>query len=176
MDASLDIPEGIGVEVDKNLVKVKGPKGEVERRFGANVKISKKDNEIILSVGSSKRKEAACLGSVAAHIKNMMGGVARGVNYKLKILYSHFPMTVKVHGDEVLIDNFLGEKYPRKSRILPGVKVGIKGQDITVDGIDKEAVAQTAANIEYATKIRGRDPRVFQDGIYLTEKDGKHLK
>jgi large subunit ribosomal protein L6 len=85
-------------------------------------------------------------------------------------------MNVKVQGDKFVIDNFLGEKYPRKAKILKNVTVEVKGQDVTLKGIDKEIVSQTAAIIEQITKITNRDLRVFQDGIYITEKDGKPVK
>ena len=85
-------------------------------------------------------------------------------------------MNVKIQGDKFVIDNFLGEKYPRKAKILKNVTVEVKGQDVTLKGIDKELVSQTAANIEQITKITKRDLRVFQDGIYITEKDGKPIK
>jgi len=84
-------------------------------------------------------------------------------------------MSVKVDGNQVVIENFLGERYPRRAKILESVNVEIKGQDVIVKGFDKEKVSQTAANIEQATRIKGLDPRVFQDGIYITEKDGKSV-
>lgn len=111
-----------------------------------------------------------------AHINNMIKGVTEGFKYRLKVVYSHFPMTVKVQGDEVVIENFLGEKNPRRAKILPGVTVKVKGSEIEVEGIDKEAVGQTAANIEQATRITKWDRRVFQDGIYIVEKAGKPIK
>jgi large subunit ribosomal protein L6 len=102
-----------------------------------------------------------------------MKGVTEGYTYKLRIVYSHFPMKVSTKGPEFTVDNFLGEKYPRKTKVLPGVKVEIKGNEVTVTGIDKELVGQTAANIEQLTRIKNFDLRVFQDGIYIIEKDSK---
>jgi large subunit ribosomal protein L6 len=88
----------------------------------------------------------------------------------MKIVFAHFPMTVKVTGDKVNIDNFLGERHPRVAKIVGSAKVNVKGDEVTVTGINKEDVGQTMANLEQATKIKGRDPRVFQDGIYLINK------
>lgn len=115
------------------------------------------------------------VGTIRAHINNMIKGVTEGFTYKLKIRYAHFPMKVSVKGNEVIIENFLGEKHPRRARIMEGVTVKISGEDVIVTGIDKEKVGQTAANIEQATRIKGRDPRVFQDGIYIVEKAGKAI-
>jgi len=106
----------------------------------------------------------------------MIKSTTDGVVYKMKIVYSHFPMNVKVQGDKFVIDNFLGEKFPRKAAILKNVTVEVKGQDITLKGIDKDTVSQTAANIEQITRVINRDLRVFQDGIYITEKDGKPIR
>ncbi len=110
------------------------------------------------------------LETIKAHINNMITGVTKGFTYKMKIVYAHFPMTVKVQGDKVIIENFLGERHPRKAKILGDTKVQVKGDEVHITGIDKEDVGQTMANIEQATKIKRRDPRVFQDGIYLISK------
>ncbi|HIE14358.1 TPA: 50S ribosomal protein L6, partial [Candidatus Bathyarchaeota archaeon] len=117
-----------------------------------------------------RKKEAALVGTIASHIKNMIIGVTEGFTYKLKIVYSHFPISVKVSGDKVLIENFIGEKNPRVAKIVGDVKVRIEGEDIIIQGINVEDVGQTAANIELATKVKKKDPRVFLDGIYVYEK------
>lgn len=101
----------------------------------------------------------------------MFTGVQKGYRYYLKIIFTHFPITVKVVGDEVQITNLIGEKNVRKARIMPGVKVTVKGEDILVEGIDLEKVSQTAANIELASKIRGFDRRIFSDGIYIYKNE-----
>lgn len=172
----IEIPEGIEAKIEGNVIKVKGEKGELSREFPLNdIKISKKENRIILKCSLDKRTEKALLGTIKAHIQNMIHGVSNGVVYKMKIVYSHFPINVKVQGNTLIIDNFLGEKHPRKAKILNGVSIEIKGQDLKLSGINKEKVSQTAANIEQATRIKDRDPRVFQDGIYIIEKDGKSM-
>ncbi|RLI07546.1 50S ribosomal protein L6, partial [Candidatus Bathyarchaeota archaeon] len=102
--------------------------------------------------------------------RNMITGVMRGFTYKMKIVFTHFPIQVSVEGDKVVIRNFLGEKAPRVAKIMPGVVVEVQKEDVLVKGIDIEAVGQTAANIEQATKIKGKDNRVFLDGIYIYEK------
>jgi len=70
----------------------------------------------------------------------------------------------------VVISNFLGEKIPRKANILKDVKVQLDNDILIVEGLDKEKTAQTAANIERATRITNRDRRVFQDGCYIISK------
>lgn len=171
-------PEGIEIELNQkeNELSVKGEKGELKKRFDSNIKISQENKTVILTPTSHRRKVKALLGTSAAEIKNMFHGLRDGIIYKLKVVYSHFPVNLKVKEKSLWIENFLGEKYPRKARILEGVEVEIKGQEIEVKGIDKERVGQTAANIEQATKIKKKDKRVFQDGCYIYEKDGRLLK
>ncbi|MDW8011140.1 MAG: 50S ribosomal protein L6, partial [Sulfolobales archaeon] len=101
---------------------------------------------------------------------NAIDGVTRGYRYRLKIVYSHFPISVRVDGDRVVIENFIGEKAPRVARVVGDVKISVSKTDVVVEGCDLEAVSQTAANIEQATKIRKLDRRVFVDGIYIYER------
>jgi large subunit ribosomal protein L6 len=175
MELKIQIPEGVEINLENDEVKVKGPKGEVSRKFANGFEITKKDNELMLKGKSDRRKDKAVLGTTVAHIKNMIHGVTDGITYRMKVVYSHFPVNLKVQGNQLLIDNFMGENHPRRTAILDGVNVDIKGQDLTITGIDKEKVSQTAANIEQITRVKNKDLRVFQDGIYITEKDGKKL-
>ncbi len=168
----IDIPENVSIEVNNFTVKVSGPKGMLQRCFGyANgIIIKVEDRKVVLETFFANKEKKALLYTIASHIENMIIGVTRGWRYKLKIVSSHFPVNAKVSGNEVLIENFLGERTPRRAKILGDVKVRIEGKDIIVEGIDLEAVAQTAANIEIATKIRDKDRRVFVDGVYVYEK------
>jgi large subunit ribosomal protein L6 len=89
----------------------------------------------------------------------------------MKIVFSHFPITVKLQDKNVVIENFTGERRPRRVKINGDVKVKIEPDDIVLSGINLEQVSQTAANIEQSTKVRGKDPRVFLDGIYTYERN-----
>ncbi len=169
----IEIPDNVSVEVNGKVVKVKGPKGEVTRDFSHARKINIKvdNNKVIVETFFARRKEKAIVYAIVAHIRNMITGVTKGFRYWLKIIYSHFPITVKVEGDKVLIINFLGEKAPRVAKIVGNAKVKVQKNDVIVEGINIEEVGQTAANIEQATKIRGFDRRVFVDGIYIYKKE-----
>ncbi len=168
----LQVPEGLSLEMNEvGLIKIKGAKGETARQFmHPLVSMKQEDKSIILATKSNKKKSKRMINSYHAHILNLFRGVKEGFTYKLKICSGHFPMTVKQEGEKIVISNFLGEKIPRTAKILPGTKVKIDKDVITVDAPNVEAAGQTAANIEIATKIRGRDRRVFQDGIYIIEK------
>lgn len=168
----IEIPEGVEVIIDNNEVSVKGSNGKDSRTFTyPNVSISKEDDRVVLETSFPKKKDKAMIGTTKAHISNMITGVTDGFKYTMKIVFAHFPMTVKVNKNIVVIDNFLGERHPRQAKIVGDSKVSVKGDEVTITGINKEHVGQTMANLEQATKIKGRDPRVFQDGIYLISKE-----
>jgi large subunit ribosomal protein L6 len=167
----IPIPTDLEVTINKE-VTVKGPKGELKRKFRqGKVNIRLEDDKIILETRFPKKKDKAMLGTIRSHINNMVLGLTEGFSYRMKIVYAHFPMTVKSTQNKVIIENFLGERYPRTAKIVGDAKVKIQGDEVIVTGIQKEEVGQTMANIEQATKIKGRDPRVFQDGIYLVTKE-----
>ncbi|MBC7107978.1 MAG: 50S ribosomal protein L6 [Methanomassiliicoccales archaeon] len=167
----VSIPGGVTIELSDGNVTVSGPKGKLTRRLAhPRVQITKSDGEIIVHCEFPRKKERALVGTFAAHIKNMVEGVLHGFEYKMKIVYSHFPIKAYVKGDKFIIENFLGERTPRKANIVGDTKIAVKGNEVILTGIDIEAVSQTAANIERATAIKGYDSRVFQDGIYIVEK------
>ncbi|MBS7640782.1 MAG: 50S ribosomal protein L6 [Candidatus Bathyarchaeia archaeon] len=165
------IPEGVRVNLNGKVVEVIGPLGKIVRDFSNNpVSIEVLGDNVVVYAVKPKKREKSHVGTVAAHIRNMIRGVTKGFTYKLKIVYAHFPISVKVSGDKVFIENFMGERTPRTARIVGNTKVTVKGDDVIVQGINLEDVSQTAANIEQATKIKERDPRRFLDGIYIYEK------
>lgn len=167
----IEIPEGVEVIIGDE-VSVKGPNGETSRKFTyPNVTIAKEDNLIVLETAFPKKKDKSMIGTTRAHIQNMITGVTDGFTYHMKIVFAHFPMAVKAQGDKVIIENFIGERHPRSAKIVGDAKVQVKGDEVIITGINKEDVGQTMANLEQATKIRGKDPRVFQDGIYLTSRE-----
>ena len=167
------MPEGVEVNLDNNTIIVKGPKGEIKRTLLSKVvSMEKTDNKLVLKSIDFSRNGKKMVNTFTAHIRNMVVGVTEGYIYKLKVCSGHFPMTLKIDPDKILVNNFLGEKIPRKARIIEGANVKQDGDVLTVEGISKETVAQTAANIETSTRITNRDRRRFQDGIYITEKAG----
>ncbi|VUT23512.1 MAG: 50S ribosomal protein L6 [Candidatus Methanolliviera sp. GoM_oil] len=171
MRRELNIPGDVEITIDKDVIEVKGPKGTLkERLFYIGVEIFKEDNKVIVSTQKSKKEHRSIIGTFASHINNMIVGITSGFEYKLKVVYAHFPIQLELKDDKLVINNFLGEKKPRVANILGDAKVKIDKDTITVTGTAKEEVGQTAANMEQGTKIRRRDPRVFQDGIYLISR------
>jgi large subunit ribosomal protein L6 len=169
----IKIPQGMSVTVvDNTHVTVKGPKGELKRSFKEPTILIESDAKGILVHCKYPRKaEKAAVGTVASHIRNMIKGASDGFTYKMKTVFAHFPIKTVIKGNIFEIQNFLGERSARRAKILPGVKVEAKGDAVVLTGTDLERVSQTAANIEQATKVRARDIRVFQDGIYIVSKE-----
>jgi len=170
------VPEGVIIRKEGKTVFVKGNQGEISKEFNfGKLKFEKKDEKIILSHPASTRKEKRMINTITAHLKNMILGVQNKFEYKLKICSSHFPINVEVKGNNVLIKNFLGEKTPRKCEMPKGAEIEVNKDIITVRSSNKEIAGQTAANFEAVTKVRNRDRRVFQDGIFITNKIGKEM-
>ncbi|MHA1324931.1 MAG: 50S ribosomal protein L6, partial [Candidatus Helarchaeota archaeon] len=115
--------------------------------------------------------EKSLLFTIASHINNLVKGSQANFIYRMKIVYAHFPMTIRVENKTVYIENFLGERAPRKAKIFgEKTKVTVEGDEIIIESPYIEDAGQTAANIQLVTKIKNKDPRVFQDGIYLYRK------
>jgi len=173
LQRTVSIPEKVSVQVEGRTVRVKGPLGSLQEDLShLPVSINVDDNKVRLETTWPRKREIGMLGTAAAHVRNMLKGVTQGYRYELRTVYAHFPVTVKV--DEkakvLKIENFTGEKTPRYAKIVEGVKVDVKGEDISVEGIDLKSVSQTAANIQDSTKIKKKDLRVFLDGIYVSGK------
>ncbi len=169
---TIPIPEDVVINIDGHKVTVRGAKGTLTRDFShAAVSMETDGKNVRISAQWPRKKESSLVGTIESHIKNMITGVTKGYTYKLKIVFSHFPITVKVQGRAVMVENFTGERRARKANILGDVKVKLEPDDIIVQGSTLEDVSQTAANIEMMTRVTNKDPRVFLDGIYVYERN-----
>ena len=176
----VEIPEGVSVVVSGNDVVIKGRDKELKRSFDmGKVSVKVADGKIVLSAKGATRRESKMIGTIWAHLKNMVKGVGENFVYELEVCNVHFPMQVTIVKDsgvrnqdseKVVIKSFLGETTERVARVMAGADVDIKGNKITVSSHDIEAAGQTAANLEKATRLTGRDRRIFQDGIFITKK------
>ncbi len=176
LERFVEIPQGVEVLISGNEFSIKGNGKELKRVFDlGKIKTAVKDGKIVLTAKGATRRESKMIGTTWAHLKNMVKGLAEDFVYELEVCNVHFPMNVKIDGDKIVIKSFLGETTERISKILPNAKVDIKGSNITVSSYDIEAAGQTAANLEKATRLTGRDRRIFQDGIFITEKLGRKI-
>lgn len=164
VDAVVEIPKEVNVAVSGNAINVKGSKGEVSVPLSKGISVAQESGNIKIS--GSKMFVNTC----KAHLLNAFKGVTQGHEKKMVILYSHFPVKVEVKGDEIHIKNFLGAKVDRIAKVVGSTNVKVKGKEVVLQGPSMYDVGQTAANLRTATRIRGKDERVFQDGIYVVRE------
>ncbi len=174
----IELPEGYSFSLENEFFIMKKNEKEIRKKikYPRTISIKIEGKKIIIkAIKKATKKENKIICTLEAHLKNMVKGLEKPFVYKMEACYAHFPMTLKIEGDNLVIKNFLGEKVPRLAKILPGVKVEIKGNFLEVSSEDIDSVGQTVANIERASKVKERDRRVFQDGIFLIEKDGRGI-
>ena len=188
-ETRLQIPEEVSAEVDHLELTVEGPEGSVTRRLwypDVDVTVeegvppeAEQDGDgetvemVVIESDEDDAKTMSTLGTFESHVRNMFHGVTEGWEYQMEVFYSHFPMNVDINGDEVVIENFLGEKAPRRTEIHGDTNVEIDGEEVTLRGPNIEAVGQTAADIEQLTRVTDKDVRIFQDGVYITAKPNR---
>ena len=169
----IKLHEKINAQLDGTLLTLKGPEGEVKREFNdKSIKIEHKDSSITLKAKFSKMNKKR-IKSHAAHIRNMARGCMEAYKYTLKICSGHFPMNVSVSNEQFIVKNFLGEKVPRTLKLKAGASVKVEGNLVVVESPSKETAGQVSADIEQLTRRTHYDGRIFQDGIWITEKAGK---
>jgi large subunit ribosomal protein L6 len=171
--AEVEAPASVTISKEGNLITVKGRHGTVERDFTKlPATLAVQGNKVTIKPYGSRKRDLAVTNTARSIIASMIKGVEKGHSYKLKIIFAHFPISVRVKGKEVHVENFFGERASRVSRIVgDATKVSVVGEDVVVQGPDLQDVSQTAANIELSTKTKGKDQRVFLDGLYIYSKE-----
>jgi large subunit ribosomal protein L9e len=178
--AELPIPAGVSIEVKGRAVRVKGPRGVLQRDF----KHLSVDMFLIETAGAKvlkvechfgRKKGLAALRTVVSHVKNLITGTTKGFEYKMRLVYAHFPINANIekNGGLVEIRNFLGEKRVRTVVMQPGVKIvrstAVK-DELVLSGNDVENVSRSAAHIHQCCLVKHKDIRKFLDGIYVSER------
>ena len=167
----VEIPEGIKITMKKHMMQFTGPLGKTFKSFRkipVNVEVN--EDKITLKAQGKRKRDYSILHTSRSLIKNICEGLTEGYTIKMKVVYAHFPVTVKVKDKIISIENFQGERAPRITHIVGNTKVVPKGEDIILTGEVWTDITQTAANIELKTKVKNKDHRVFLDGIYIYEK------
>jgi large subunit ribosomal protein L6 len=168
---AIQIPDDVSAEVDHLELTVEGPNGSVTRRLWfPDVTVRVEDDSVVIESDAEDAETTATIGTFESHVENMIHGVTEGWEYEMEVFYAHFPMQVTVDDGEIVIENFLGERAPRRTPVHGDTEVEIDGEEIVLSGPDKEAVGQTAADIEQLTRVTDKDTRWFQDGVYITQK------
>lgn len=175
--SSIELLEGISASMDGQTLVIKGPKDEVRREIRQRT-LSVKTNgpKITIESKGGTKRDKKIIGSLVAHIKNMVKGSTHNHTYILKVCSGHFPINVSVTNNKLVVKNFLGEKIPRTVDLKENANVKVEGELIYVTSSSKETAGQVSADIEQLTRRPGYDTRIFQDGIYIINKDGKEMK
>ncbi|KAJ8086752.1 60S ribosomal protein L9B [Marasmius tenuissimus] len=175
----LEIPSGVEVSVKSRLITVTGPRGTLTknvRHINMDIRLIKgKTSKVTLAVWQGGRKHVACLRTIKSLILNMIKGVTKGFQYKMRAVYAHFPINciIQESGHKLEIRNFLGEKTVRHVDMLGGVVISeskAQKDELILEGNDIDNVSQSAASIQGICRVRNKDIRKFLDGIYVSEK------
>jgi len=171
LDTSVELPDGVSAKYVDGSLTVTGPLGKVNQDFSKiPVDLEITGGGVSVVTHGARRKNRSILNTAKSLIHNAVAGVTKGYEYKLKVIYAHFPVNVKVQGKKVLVENFYGERSPRVAEIIGDTKAVVQGEDIILTGVSMQDVGQTAANLEQATKVKRKDQRVFLDGVYVYER------
>ena len=177
LDERVELPAGVKIRAEGDMIHAEGPKGKLSRKIMNPSLILTQEGSILkITIKNATKREKTTLGTFKAHLKNMVTGVNEGFTYKMKVCSGHFPMTVMMKGDELIVKNYLGEKTPRVLKIKPGAEVKVEGDIVVVTSLNRELAGQTSASIENLTSRSDYDKRIFQDGIYIIDKAGKEIK
>ncbi|TFK29395.1 60S ribosomal protein L9 [Coprinopsis marcescibilis] len=175
----LEIPEGVDVIVKARLITVTGPRGTLTKNvkhINMDIRVIKgKKNKVLLTVWQGSRKHVACLRTIRSLINNMILGVTKGFQYKMRAVYAHFPINciIQESGKVVEIRNFLGEKIVRHVAMLDGVEISeskAQKDELILEGNDIDNVSQSAASIQGVCRVRNKDIRKFLDGVYVSDR------
>ncbi|MFB6219412.1 MAG: 50S ribosomal protein L6 [Halobacteriaceae archaeon] len=169
----IELPDSVTASTERLELTLEGPEGSVTRRLWyPDVEVTVDDGAVVIESDAEDAQTNATVGTFESHVRNMVHGVTEGWEYRLQVHYAHFPMQVSVEDGEVVIQNFLGERAPRRTPIRGDTTVEVDEEEVLLRGPDKEAVGQTAGAIEQLTRVKDKDTRVFQDGVYIVEKPG----
>ena len=171
----IEVPEGINTTIEGDKIIMKNNNGELERRLDAKIKTTVEGNKVTLDIKNPSKNHKKMFGTIKAHINNMIKGLTEKFQYKLQIANVHFPMTAEIDKDknELVVKNFLGEKQDRRIKLVEGVDIKVDKENIEIESINIEKAGQCAANIEKGAKVKNKDRRIFQDGIFIVEKPGR---
>ena len=170
-EVTIPVPDVVKVSISHKILHVQGPLGKTRKNFKkipVDLQVGGK-NIVIKSLGLRKR-DYAIFKTAESLVNTLIKGIQTGYTFKMKIVYAHFPITVKVKDGCIHVDNFQGERAARVSKIFGDTKVIPKGDDVLITGSVLTDVSQTAGALQQNTKVKNKDHRVFLDGLYLFEK------
>ena len=167
----LSIPENVNVNVENNVVTVKGPKGELSLELVKNIEVKVEENTVVVNTLKNDKFTHAMHGTTNANIKNMMIGVSEGYKKALEIVGVGYKFNVQ--GNKLTVN--AGYSHPVVLEVPAGLEVKqINNTEIEIEGIDKIKVGEFAANVR---KIRKPEPYkgkgIKYAGERIIRKEGK---
>lgn len=157
------IPEDVQVKIEGQKITIKGPKGELSKEFRPEVEVSVEDKKILINPQYETKLAKAIWGTTRAILANMIKGVKEGFEKKLEIEGLGFK--AQLSGEKLILS--LGFSHPIEVKKPNGINFSVEKNIITVSGIDKELVGQTAAFIR---KLKLPEPYKGKGIKYLGEK------
>jgi len=175
---TMDLPEGVKVEIKAKQIRVTGPRGVLTRNFkhlNLDFQLQEGGRKLKVDAWFGTRKTMAAIRTAISHVNNLITGVTQGYRYKMRFVYAHFPINASIGADKdnIEIRNFLGEKKVRRVEMLPGVTVTRSEKvkdELVLDGNDIELVSRSCALINQKCHVKKKDIRKFLDGIYVSDK------
>lgn len=170
----VEVPSGVSVDIKDNLIRVKGPKGELEQKIVPGVRIAKEAVGLRVSVDNPKdRKQRSLWGLYRSLFANMVRGVTEGFEKRLEI--NGVGYKAQVAGDKLVLN--VGYSHQVDFAIPRGIEIKVDKNIIIVSGIDKQLVGETAAQIRSVKKV---EPYKLKGIKYIDEqvrkKAGKVVK
>jgi large subunit ribosomal protein L6 len=170
-EVTIEVPDKVNVSENHRILNVEGPLGKTRKNFKKiPVYLTVNGKNIVIKSLGTRKKDYAIFKTAESLIRALIKGVQTGYTFKMKVVYAHFPITVKVKDGNIHVENFQGERAARISKIFGATKIVSKGDDVIITGPVLTDVSQTAACLQQNTKVKNKDSRVFLDGIYLFEK------
>ncbi len=167
----VDIPKGVTVTLDGQIMTVKGPKGELRRELHPEMSISLEGDQVLVTRPSDQKRHRALHGLTRSLINNMVCGVDKGFSKKLEIQGVGY----KVEQNDAGVRLFVGYSHPVDYSAPSGITISVENPTkLAVEGIDKETVGQVAAEIR---KVRPPEPYkgkgIRYEGEHVRRKAGK---
>ena len=168
---SIPLPKGVTVTVEGNVVKVKGPKGELQRTVHPELKISLENNELTVTRPSEETRHKALHGLTRTLVANMVEGTSTGFRKTLELVGVGYKAEARPYGLQLA----LGYSHPIEYKAPKGIKLTAPvPTQILIDGADKEMVGQVAAEIRSFRKpepYKGKG--IKYQGEQIRRKAGK---
>ncbi|CAJ1429194.1 unnamed protein product [Effrenium voratum] len=175
-EETVKVPKGCKITIKSKIVEVSGKHGSLKRDFKhlpIELMLADGGKKVIARMYFAKSKQCSMLNTVCSHISNLFEGVTKKFEYKMRLVYAHFPINVNIinGGKTIEIRNFLGEKVVRTVHMLPGIAVEKSSNtkdEIIVSGTDIELAGRSTALIHQSCLCKKKDIRKFLDGIYVS--------